>query len=131
MAVRIVLERTVSVDNQAEVMELLKELRVQAVRQPGYVSEETLFSMEEPGAHLVISTWQTLGDWKAWVERPQRKEILERIESLLTAQPRVAESRGKDITSTTFGTLSRKARVVCLGGGKGIQRRGSPCQLRG
>lgn len=90
MAVRIFIERTVSADNQTEVAELLKELRIRAIRQPGYVSGETLFSVDQPGTHMVISTWHNLRDWKAWADSPWRKEVLDKIEQLLTTPPKVS-----------------------------------------
>jgi quinol monooxygenase YgiN len=89
MAIKVVIERTVDADNQAEVADLLKELRIRAIRQPGYVTGETLFSVDQPGTHLVISTWHSLRDWKAWADSPHRQEVLSKIEPLLTSPPRM------------------------------------------
>ncbi len=83
MAVKVIIERSVSADNQGEVAELLMDLRAKAIPQPGYVSGETLFSVDRPGTHLVISTWESLRDWKAWGNDPQRLEIVAKIEALL------------------------------------------------
>ena len=85
MAVKVLMERSVSPDNQAEVAEWLKDLRAKAIRQPGYVSGETLFSVDRSGTHLVISTWENLRDWKAWENNAQRIEIVNEIEALLSA----------------------------------------------
>ena len=90
MTVKIIMERIVDADNQAELAELLKELRVSAIRRPGYISGETLFSMDLPGAHVVISTWRSLSDWKAWEKSRERTEILEKIQPLLTGPERVS-----------------------------------------
>ena len=84
MAVKILMERTVAADKQDQLLELLKELRARAVLQPGYISGETLTSVDKPGMHLVISTWHSLRDWKAWENHPQRLEFLTKIERLLT-----------------------------------------------
>ena len=89
MTVRVVIERTVEADKQVELLDLLKQLRVQAVLQPGYVSGETLTSVDKPGTHLVISTWHSLHDWKAWEGHPDRLKILNRVEALLTTPSRV------------------------------------------
>ena len=89
MAIKIMIERTVGADNQAEVAYLPKELRIRAIWQPGYVTGETLSSVEKPGTHVVISTWQTLRGWKAWADSPHRKDVSDRIEALLTTPPRV------------------------------------------
>jgi heme-degrading monooxygenase HmoA len=83
MAAKVIIERSVSADNQGEVAELLKDLRAQAIHQQGYVSGETLFSVDRPGTHLVISTWENLRDWKAWEKDPKRLEMVSRIEALL------------------------------------------------
>ena len=64
MAVIIVIRREVDPDNQDEVFDLLRQLRTRAVLQPGYLSGETLFSASQGGAHLVISRWRSLKDWK-------------------------------------------------------------------
>ena len=89
MTVKIIIERTVNAENQGDVADLLKELRIRAIRQPGYMTGETLFSVDRPGTHLVISTWHSLREWQAWADNPHRKEITKKIENLLTAPPKV------------------------------------------
>ncbi len=90
MAIKVIIERSVSPDNQAEVAELLKELRAKAVLQPGYISGETLFSVNRPGVHVVISTWESLKDWKAWEKNPTRKAIMRKIDALLRTKSKVS-----------------------------------------
>jgi quinol monooxygenase YgiN len=90
MAVKVIIERSVSPDNQGEIAELLKDLRAKAIHQPGYVSGETLFSVDRPGTHLVISTWENLRDWKGWEKEPQRQEIVHKIEALLNSPSKVS-----------------------------------------
>jgi len=90
MAVKVIIERSVSPDNQGELAELLKDLRAKAIHQPGYVSGETLFSVDRPGTHLVISTWENLRDWKGWEKEPQRQEIVDKIEALLNSPSKVS-----------------------------------------
>jgi len=90
MAVKVIIERSVSPDNQGEVAELLKELRAKAVLQPGYISGETLFSVNRSGVHVVISTWESLRDWKAWEKNSSRKAITEKIDNLLKTKSKVS-----------------------------------------
>jgi len=90
MAVKVVIERSVSADNQAEVAELLMDLRASAIHQQGYVSGETLFAVDRPGTHLVISTWESLKDWKAWETNPKRRETTDKVEALLTSPSRTS-----------------------------------------
>lgn len=89
MTVKIIMERTVEADKQDQLVELLRQLRAKAVHQPGYVSGEMLTSVDRPGTHLVISTWHSLRDWKAWENNPERLEILTKVEALLTTPPKV------------------------------------------
>lgn len=88
MAVKVVIERQVKKGKEKELNELLKELRIRAIKQPGYISGETLQGLEDISHHLVISTWASDKHWKAWENNPERREMLARIEPLLTAPPR-------------------------------------------
>ena len=89
MTVRVLIERTVDPGKrQEELLDLMRELRARALHQPGYVSGETLMSVDKPGMHLVISTWHSLKEWRAWENNPQRLEILSKIDRLLTAPPK-------------------------------------------
>jgi heme-degrading monooxygenase HmoA len=51
----------------------------------GYISGETLRSLDDPHEYLVISTWNSLIDWKKWEADKERQEIQSRIDSLLRA----------------------------------------------
>lgn len=91
MTVRVLIERTVEPGKpQEDLLDLMKQLRAKALHQPGYVSGETLISVDRPGMHLVISTWHSLKEWRAWENNPERLEILAKIESLLAASPKTS-----------------------------------------
>ena len=90
MAVKIITQRTVSLDKQGELQLLLRQLRMQAINQPGYITGETLISVDNPNTYIVISTWDSLEDWKTWESNPQRREIQVKIESLLTTHSQMA-----------------------------------------
>ena len=88
MAVRVIMERRVRLGNEMELNDLLREVRARALRQPGYLSGETLVSAEDPAYHLVISNWLTLKDWQAWELKPERQELIQKINALLLIPPR-------------------------------------------
>jgi quinol monooxygenase YgiN len=90
MAIKVIIERAVSPDNQGEVAELLKDLRAKAVRQPGYLSGETLFSVDHSGTHVAISSWESLREWRAWEKNPERIAIVDKIERLLKSKSKVS-----------------------------------------
>jgi heme-degrading monooxygenase HmoA len=86
MTVKIIIKRTVPEDKEKELIALLKQLRNLGVNQTGYISGETLKNIEKSNEFLVISTWQSAGDWNRWVGNDKRKEIQEQIDFLLGAK---------------------------------------------
>ena len=83
MAVKIIIVRKVTKDKEAELLPLLIQMRALATAQPGYISGETLRNMENSEDNLVISTWQSVDNWNAWLASKQRAEIQEKIDTLL------------------------------------------------
>ena len=88
MSVRVVIERHAKKGKEKELENLLKELRIRGIRQPGYLSGETLQSLDDLSLSLVLSTWATISDWKAWENSPQRREISAKIDPLLASPAR-------------------------------------------
>ena len=83
MAVKIIIKRNVSEIRERELMPFLIQMRNLCINQPGYISGETLKSLDTPGEYLVISTWQSLEDWNRWVSSSNRIEIQSQIDFLL------------------------------------------------
>lgn len=83
MAVKIVIKRRVPQELYPSLAPLLKTLRVLAMDQDGYVSGETLRRIDDPNECLVISTWQSMDEWRKWVLNAQRLEIQAEIDALL------------------------------------------------
>lgn len=83
MAVKILIRRSLSDEADPLVQELLRELRMLAVQQEGYISGETLHRIDKPGEILVISTWQSPAAWMKWFENPVRREIQAKIDRRL------------------------------------------------
>lgn len=83
MAVRIIIDRKVKKGKEAEFAKLLRDLRTKAVPSKGYISGETLRALDDHHNYIVITTWQSLDDWKAWEKNPERKKIQNKVEKLL------------------------------------------------
>lgn len=83
MAVKILIKRKASNEKLLEVLPYLKKLRVLAMSQDGYIGGETLKRVDDPEEILVVSTWQSMDQWKAWFENPERNELQEKIDSIL------------------------------------------------
>jgi len=83
MAVRIVIDRKVKKGKETDFAKLLRELRAKAVPSKGYISGETLRALDDPHNYIVITTWQSVDEWKKWEKNPERKKIQVRIEKLM------------------------------------------------
>ena len=83
MSVKILIKRKVPKNLEKELLPLIKKLRILTTKQPGYISGETMNRVDKPGQSLVISTWQTSGDWEKWLNSPERKAIQDQIDTLL------------------------------------------------
>jgi heme-degrading monooxygenase HmoA len=83
MSIKVIIERQTVPGHTLELDELLTELRARAMRAKGYISGETLRSVDDPSNYVVISTWMTLDDWKAWASSTARKSIQARIDAVL------------------------------------------------
>ena len=83
MAVKIIIKRRVQTDKEADLLPLLNKLRSSAVTESGYISGETMRSVDDPEEYLVISTWKSLDSWREWESSEQRRKIQEKIDGLL------------------------------------------------
>jgi heme oxygenase (mycobilin-producing) len=83
MAVKIMIKRKVSGEKLAEILPYLKQLRVLAMSQDGYIGGETLKRIDDPEELLVVSTWQSMDQWNSWFVNPERNNLQEKIDSLL------------------------------------------------
>ncbi len=81
--VKVLLERNIRGKQVKDIVRLMRSLRVLAMQQPGYISGETLHSVEDPNHYLVISTWESLEHWQAWLNSPERRKIQTEMDSYL------------------------------------------------
>lgn len=83
MVVKILIHRTVPKEKAKEIIPLVRELRILASKQSGYISGETLKSLDRPDLFLVISTWNSPDAWEKWLLSKERQEVQNKIDSLL------------------------------------------------
>ena len=83
MPVQVMIKRKLEIQKPKELLPLLKELRTKAMEQPGYISAETLRSIDNPEVFLVVSKWETAGDWNKWLTSQERRDIQGRVDSLI------------------------------------------------
>ena len=83
MAVKVLIKRRVSQDKAKALIPLVRQMRASAATQTGYITGETLRSLDNPEEFLVISTWQSSDDWKNWLKSEERNKVQEKIDALL------------------------------------------------
>jgi heme-degrading monooxygenase HmoA len=74
MLAKIFIKRRFRAAKAREVIALLTKLRSAAMRQPGYISGETLTNYANQQDLCVIATWQSMEEWLQWKENPERKK---------------------------------------------------------
>ena len=82
MAVKILIKRSIGQEVAQVLRPLIVELRAHAMRQPGYISGETLKCIDRPGEYLVVSTWQSVNEWNKWINSRERNILEEKIEAI-------------------------------------------------
>ena len=83
MAVKVFIKRHVKEGKIEDALALLNEVRSQALKQPGYISGETLVNHYDHSNITVVSTWQTIEDWIRWQESDERTVQEDQLESFL------------------------------------------------
>jgi heme-degrading monooxygenase HmoA len=83
MAIKVVISRHVPADKADLLKPLLVQLRALAMTQPGYISGETLVSVDDARECLVISTWSAPEPWKRWQADARRRALQEQIDRVL------------------------------------------------
>ena len=83
MPIQVIIKRKWQTDNPKALFPLLTKLRSLAKKQPGYISGETLRSLDDPEDFLVFSKWETAEDWKKWFQSKERRDLQGRVDSLI------------------------------------------------
>jgi heme-degrading monooxygenase HmoA len=81
--VKVLLERTIRGKHVKEVVLLMRQIRILAMQQPGYISGETLHALDDPNHYLVISAWESLEHWEDWFNCPDRQRLQQEIDTYL------------------------------------------------
>ncbi len=75
MAVKILIERRIKPGKEQEFSQAARELRSKAIHAQGFISGETLQSVDDPSVHLVICTWKSMQDWNNWLRTAERMKF--------------------------------------------------------
>ena len=67
----------------------LLKLRSHAMQFQGFKGMENLVGEENTSVVAVVSTWESLEDWKSWIQSTITQDLLREAHTLLTEAPRV------------------------------------------
>lgn len=87
--IKVLLERTIKGKHVGDIVRLLRQMRVLAMQQPGYISGETLHALDDPNDYLVISTWESLAHWESYLKSPERQKLQAELDGYLTSPTRL------------------------------------------
>lgn len=83
MAVKVLIKRKVAEKQIPELDALLRKMRALTLSRKGYISGESFSRVDQPGVSMVISTWQSMDDWRDWTLSKERIELQDQIDRLL------------------------------------------------
>jgi antibiotic biosynthesis monooxygenase (ABM) superfamily enzyme len=77
---------------------ILMKLRSHAMQYPGFVGAENLVSEEDFSVVIMISTWETVENWKTWVDSRRTQDLLKQAKSVVMGTARVTAYRSMPTT---------------------------------
>lgn len=81
------------VRNYKDIEPVLMKLRSHAMQYPGFVSAENLVSDVDSSVVVMMSTWQTTDNWRAWLKSRITQDLLRHDRELSLEKPRVTAYR--------------------------------------
>ncbi len=86
--IKVHIKRKVPEEKKEALLVLINQLRSLTMGVPGYISGETLKRVDKPGESLVITKWQSVYYWNAWLQGIERAKIQQQIDELLGYETR-------------------------------------------
>jgi antibiotic biosynthesis monooxygenase (ABM) superfamily enzyme len=72
---------------------ILMQLRSHAMQYPGYVGAENLVSEADFSVVVMISTWETIDNWRTWVESRGTRELLREAKAVVMGEAKLTAYR--------------------------------------
>jgi quinol monooxygenase YgiN len=113
MAVKILIQRRIKPGKQDQLGEAIKDIRPKVVQAQGFISGETLRSIEDPSLHLVISAWKSIDGWNSWLNSAERKAFEDAIAPVLT-EPETISTYQTDIYLDVKGIVETMAEAIVV-----------------
>jgi len=81
------------VSSYMEVGPILMKLRTHAMRYPGFIYAENLVSEEDSSVVVMISTWETIQNWKTWVESGRTQDLFRQAQAIVMGTAKITAYR--------------------------------------
>jgi len=81
------------VKNYKDIEPILMKLRSHAMQYPGFVSAENLVSDVDSSVVVMMSTWETIDNWRTWLKSRITQNLLRQDKELAMEKPRVTAYR--------------------------------------
>lgn len=75
MGVKVVIERKFREPVVLKDIQIIEDIRIQALRQRGYIGGETMVNAEDFHEVVVLSAWSSVYDWTSWLENADRIKL--------------------------------------------------------
>ncbi len=103
MSVKIVIERKFKEAVVPEILQIIDEIRIKALRDRGYIGGETVVNCDDDREVLVFSAWASVDDWKSWHEKKEWEELEKELAPLLEEPVKIrAYMPGADYAKKAF-----------------------------
>ena len=89
MPVTVLIDRTFKPQGVQKAYEVIVKLRSLATLEAGYISGQTLVSVDNPNRLVVMGTWATVQQWQDWRDSELRADQSAKLESLSTSPEKV------------------------------------------
>lgn len=79
MSIKIVIERKFKERVTPDILQILDEIRIKALRVRGYIGGETAVNVDDAREVLVFSSWSGTEDWTTWYKTEEWKDLEKKL----------------------------------------------------
>ena len=77
------------VNNVVRILPILRELRKEAMHQPGYISGTTLVGAEDRSLISIETIWESIKDWREWEKSQTQIKLFRKIVPFLLEKSKI------------------------------------------
>ena len=90
---KILIQRKIKPGTEGEFKKIMRETLSGAAHADGFISGETLQSIDDPTVHVTISQWKDMSSWNAWINSEERRKRQEEYDRVLAEPMKVMPLR--------------------------------------